>query len=144
MPEQIFAGHLNLFPIPQIMGRIPGGQDNPPGTPGEFVAKRIVIGLRGRQAAAVRHKAVDVPPGGLHPVDDLLGRHMVDAGVHPHLIEDNNPGLFGRLIQLLHRRADIGGRDHIFSLGNTFLSQGYVINIGQHTHRQVRLAHQLP
>jgi hypothetical protein len=124
------------------MGRIPGRQDNPPRAPGEFVAKRIVIGLRSWQPAAVRHKAINMAPGALYPVDNLLGRHMIDAGVHPNLVEDNDPGFLGRLIQLPHGRADIGGRHHIFPLGNTFLGQSHMINIGQHTHRQVRLAHQ--
>ncbi len=142
MGKQLLAGHVDLLALAQIMGRVARRQQHPARTPGEFVAKGVVVGLRSGQTAAVGHKTVHMPAGSLHLVDDLHGRHVVNAGVHPYLVEDDDAGRFGRRVQFAHSRADVRGCDHVFTLGNARFGQRGMVDVRQHTDRQIGLVDQ--
>ena len=80
----------------QEPGSCLSGQDNIPGIPGEFIFPWIIIVSRSYQSTCIGFKNINLTPFLSYPVYDLHGRHMVNAGIHSHFIEQQYtlfPGL---------------------------------------------------
>jgi len=57
-------------------------------------------------------------------------------------VQNDDAGLFSRGVQGAHRLADIRGGDHLFALGDTFLGNGHVVDVGQQADYQISLPDQ--
>ena len=64
-----------------------------PGAPGELVSQGVVRTLRGGQAAAERDEGLDLAATLGRVIETLHGEEVVNAGVHPALIDYSDPGL---------------------------------------------------
>jgi len=64
-------------------------------------------------------------------IDDPHGGHVINPGIEPDLIEDDDPPLSCFLIQGTHLGLDIGCGHHIFSLLQAYLSNHDVKSIWQ-------------
>ena len=114
--EQSVAGHRHLVPVFPIEGGVLAGQEHAPRAPRELVAERVGVGLGGRQPPAPRSEARHRSPLGPHLVDDPHRRHVVDARVDAHLVEQDHPGLLRGGIQRSHGLLDVRRRDHVLAV----------------------------
>mmetsp|Transcript_38922 Transcript_38922/g.111353 ORF Transcript_38922/g.111353 Transcript_38922/m.111353 type:complete len:677 (+) Transcript_38922:464-2494(+) len=112
--EQLVPGHLAELPVLAPPRGIPCRQQHPLRAPAEFVAQGAgAHRFRGRQPAAQRGEADDVPLRRLHLVDHLHCAHVVDAWVQARLVHDQHPGGARLVVKRLHLRTDVRGGDHV-------------------------------
>mmetsp|Transcript_38923 Transcript_38923/g.111368 ORF Transcript_38923/g.111368 Transcript_38923/m.111368 type:complete len:671 (+) Transcript_38923:464-2476(+) len=141
--EQLVPGHLAELPVLAPPRGIPCRQQHPLRAPAEFVAQGAgAHRFRGRQPAAQRGEADDVPLRRLHLVDHLHGAHVVDARVQAHLVDDQHARGAGLAVQRLHLRADVRGGDHLLLVLDHEPRDADVEAGGHQRHHDVRGADQ--
>ena len=85
--EQVPAADLDGPAILQILCRVLSRQQNAPGAPGELVSEGVVVRVGRGQAAAVRFEADHSSAPSMYGVDDLHGRHVINARIEPELVQ---------------------------------------------------------
>ncbi len=141
--EQAGVGHIDGAPVLPVAGVVAPRQRHAPGTPGEFVAQGIVVGVGRRQPAAVGAEGFDLAAGPVHLVDDAFGRHMIDARIQAQLVEQDDARLPGRGVQGAHRVADVTGREQVRAVLDTLLGDLDVVDVGQQADGDIGLGHEI-
>ena len=79
-----------IFPAPSAAEHV---EEGAPGAPGELVSQGVVRTLRGGQAATEGDEGLDLAAALGRVIEALHGQEVVNAGVHPALIDHSDPGL---------------------------------------------------
>jgi len=128
--EETFVGHFHDAPVLQVAGFVAPRQHHPARAPGKLVAQGVVVGIGGRQAAAIGAERLDLPAGVVHPVDNAHGRHVVNAGVEAHFIEQDDASLPRRAVQRPHLVFHVGSGDQVAPMADALLSHLHVVDVG--------------
>ena len=113
MIEELLTGHIDDLAATPIAGVVEPCQQYPARAPGKFVAEGVVVGLGRRQSSAIRLEGSDLPTLRVHAVDDLHGRHVVNAGVDAELVEEDDPLFLGPAVERLHVLLDVRRGHHV-------------------------------
>jgi hypothetical protein len=140
--EEVAAGNLHERAVAEKTRGVAGREHDAPRRPRKLVPEGVVVGLRRRQAAAVRLELHQLAARGADAVDDLHRAHVVDARVEAELVEQDDAGRLGARVEGAHRGGDIRRGDQVLAVGEAALGDGDVVDVREHRHAHVALGHE--
>ena len=129
--------HAHSASIQKCRGTTLTGQHHIAGIPTEFVMPWIVVGGRCDKASTIRGKPNHFSTSLPNLIDDLHGTHVIDAGIEPQLVEDQNTGLASITVQRLHCRRNVARCNDINTCVNGNTSHFHMHRSRQHTDNQI-------
>src|SRR3989339_2053281 len=113
------------------------------GAPGKLVTEWVLIGrFRGWQGTAKAIKFHHSSTKSMNGINDPFGRHVIDSGIQPAFIKNDDSSFAGLAVERFHFRFYIRSGHHVFFMFDAAFCNHYMKGIWQQAHHEDMLLNQ--
>jgi len=140
MRHELSTLNLDLLVLIEERRAVEEGEENTAGGPAELIAEGVAAALGRGEATTVGQELLDLAALRVDLVNGLDRVEVIDTRVKADLVEDDDSGVLGSLIELAHGGGDVGGSNDVGLALDSGFDDSSVVGVGDEGNNKVVLS----